>query len=219
MNTTINSAATVKPRLRGWIHEWAFFVSILAGAALIAIASSARAASAVGIFAVTGTAMLGVSALYHRCDWSDRARRGMRKLDHSMIFLLIAGSYTPFALLVLKGPLANFVLAAIWLGALSGCVMEVLRGEGSKWVMAIVCLLLGWTSVIAFPGIVGGIGWTGGAMLAVCGLAYTAGAFVYAAQKPNPVPTVFGYHEVFHTLVVVALALQYFVVAFYVLPA
>jgi hemolysin III len=97
-------------------------------------------------------------------------------------------------------------------------VMELSRGEGSKWVMATVCLSLGWVAVIALPGILDGIGWTGTALLAAGGVAYTAGALIYASQKPDPNPAVFGYHEVFHTLVVVAVALQYAVVAFYVLP-
>lgn len=218
MEQAANSHALAKPALRGWIHEGAFFVSLIAGVLLIVIASSARAAGAVGIFALTGSAMLGVSAIYHRRDWAAGARRWMRKLDHSMIFLLIAGSYTPFALLVLQGTLADVVLVLVWVGAIAGCAMELLRGDGSKWVMAIVCLALGWASVIAFPGIVSGIGWTGASLLAAGGLAYSAGAIIYAAQRPNPFPAVFGYHEVFHTLVVIALALQYFVIGVYVLP-
>jgi hemolysin III len=219
MDQSVNSTKLVKPSLRGWIHEGAFFVSLLAGALLIALASSPQAATAAAIFAITGSAMLGVSALYHRREWAADARRWMRKLDHSMIFLLIAGSYTPFALLVLDGTLADVVLAVVWIGAIAGCVMELVRGDSSKWVMAIVCLCLGWASVVAFPGIISAIGWGGASMLVVGGLAYTAGAIIYAAQKPNPFPSVFGYHEVFHSLVVIALALQYIVIAVYVLPA
>lgn len=219
MQTTTSSLPQSKPRLRGFIHQYAFFGSLLAGSALVAFASTAKALAAIGIFALTGSAMLGVSALYHRRNWSPRARAAMRKLDHSMIFLLIAGSYTPFGLLVIHGPLATIALGAIWLGALCGCAMEALRDDGSKWVMAIACLFLGWGLVVTFPSIAVGIGWLGAALLGVGGLAYTAGAVIYAAQKPNPVPSVFGYHEVFHVLVVIALALQYLVVAAYVLPA
>jgi hemolysin III len=212
------TAKLQKPRLRGVIHQGAFYVSLVVGVALVAFTESTKAAVAAAVFAISVSAMLGVSALYHRHEWTVEARRWLRKLDHSMIFLLIAGTYTPFALLVLNGTFADVVLLVVWAGALGGCIMELLRNDGSKWVMAIVCLTLGWVAVIALPGIAKGIGLSGTILLAAGGIAYTAGALIYATQKPDPAPAVFGYHEVFHTLVVFAVILQYAVVAFYVLP-
>lgn len=168
------------------------------------------------VFAVSVSALLGVSALYHRGDWTVTVRKRLRRLDHSMIFLLIAGTYTPFALLVLDGSLARTLLIGVWAAAAAGSAAEMLLADASKWIMAIVCVGLGWVSVIALPDIVSGIGMTGGMLLLAGGVAYTAGAVIYAMQRPNPIPSVFGYHEVFHLLVVVAIALQYSVVAFFV---
>ena len=161
--------------------------------------------------------LFGVSALYHRVNWvSATARRWMRRLDHSMIFLLIAGTYTPFALLVLDGPLATAILIAVWGGALAGIVLNLVWIDAPKWVTAIVYLALGWVAVIAFPSLFEDLGVTPTILVAVGGLLYTAGAIVYASRKPDPAPAVFGYHEIFHALVIAAAALQYSVVAFYV---
>lgn len=209
----------LKPRLRGVLHQRAFYVSLLAGAILIAIgAHSVRSVVAAAIFAASVSALLGVSALYHRGDWTVPVRMRLRRLDHSMIFVLIAGTYTPFALLALDGNLATVLLVGVWVCALAGSIMELALAEASKWIMAIVCVGLGWVSVIALPDIAQAIGLTGTLLLAAGGVAYTAGAVIYAVQRPNPVPNVFGYHEVFHLLVVVAIALQYSVIAFFVLP-
>jgi hemolysin III len=210
----------IKPRLRGVVHHRAFYVSLLAGALLIAFAaSSTRSLVAAAIFAVSVSALLGVSALYHRGDWQHNVRMRLRKLDHSMIFLLIAGTYTPFALLVLEGTLSTVLLIVVWTCALLGSLMELALAESSKWIMAIVCIGLGWISVIVLPQIASEIGFVGTALLAIGGIAYTAGAIIYALQKPNPVPQIFGYHEVFHVLVVVAIAAQYAAIAFFVMPA
>lgn len=205
-----------KPRLRGVLHQRAFVVSLLAGVLLVAAARTLRATVAMTVFAVSVSALLGVSALYHRGNWTATVRKRLRRLDHSMIFLLIAGTYTPFALLVLHGGLARTLLIGVWAAALAGSAAELLLADASKWIMAIVCIGFGWVSVIAMPDIVRGIGLTGGVLLAAGGVAYTAGAVIYAMQRPNPIPSVFGYHEVFHLLVVVAIALQYSVVAFFV---
>ncbi len=209
----------IKPRHRGVLHEKAFYVSLFVGAGLIATAThSSRALIAAIIFAVSVSALLGVSALYHRGDWREKTRKWLRRLDHSMIFMLIAGTYTPFALLVLSGTLANVLLVVVWIAALAGSAAELALADGSKWIMAGICLALGWISVVALPGIIEGVGPVGTALLLAGGVAYTAGAVIYAMQKPNPIPNVFGYHEVFHLLVVIAIALQYSVVAFYAIP-
>ena len=207
----------VKPKLRGVLHQWAFFVSLVAGAVLVLIAPAGEATLATAIYAFTIAGLFGVSAVYHRVNWvSAAARRWMRRLDHSMIFLLIAGTYTPFALLVLDGPLATAILVAVWGGALAGIVLNLVWIDAPKWVTAIVYLALGWVAVIAFPSMFEDLGVTPTILVAVGGLLYTAGAIVYASRKPDPAPTVFGYHEIFHALVIAAAAVQYSVVAFYV---
>ncbi len=212
--------AAVKPRLRGVSHEWAFFVSLGLGAALILYAKTPRATLAVAIYAVSLSALFGTSALYHRVNWKrPSARRWMRRLDHSMIFLLIAGTYTPFALLVLHGPLAYAILAVVWVGALAGAIMEMVWIESPKWVHALVYLALGWVAVAAFPSLLSAMGLTGALLLATGGALYTAGAVIYATQRPDPNPAVFGYHEVFHLFVIAAAAIHFTTIALYALPA
>jgi hemolysin III len=210
--------AVNKPKLRGVLHQWAFFVSLVTGAVLVLVAPTGRATLAVSIYALTVAGLFGVSAIYHRVNWaSATARRWMRRLDHSMIFLLIAGTYTPFALLVLDGALATAILVAVWGGALAGIVLNLVWIDAPKWLTAVVYVALGWVAVIAFPGLFDNLGVTPTMLIALGGVLYTIGAVVYAVGKPDPVPAVFGYHEVFHALVIAAAAVQYGVVAFYVL--
>ncbi len=215
-----DAIAAVKPRLRGVSHEWAFFVSLFLGAGLIVAADTPKATLAVAIYAVSLSALFGTSALYHRVNWRrPRARLWMRRLDHTMIFLLIAGTYTPFALLVLHGTLATAILIAVWVGALAGSIVEMIWIEAPKWVTAIIYLQLGWVAIIAFPELWSELGVAGTLLVAAGGLLYTIGAVVYATQRPNPNPAVFGYHEVFHLLVIAAAAAQFAAVAFFALPA
>jgi hemolysin III len=210
----------VKPRLRGVSHQWAFFVSCAIGAALVLAAPAGTPRLAAAVYAVSVSALFGVSALYHRITWaSAAARRWMRRIDHSAIFLLIAGTYTPFALLVLDGRIATVILVVVWAGALGGILLKLVWIDAPKLITAIVYVALGWVAVAAFPDLVEELGVTGTALVVAGGLLYTAGAVVYALRRPDPVPAVFGYHEVFHALVILAAALQYAVVAFYVLPA
>ena len=142
----------------------------------------------------------------------------MRRLDHSMIFLLIAGTYTPFALLVLEGTLATVILVVVWAGALGGIVLKLVWIDAPKPLVAVLYVMLGWVAVAAFPELLDGLGVTSTAMVAGGGVLYTVGAVVYALGRPDPVPAVFGYHEIFHVLVIAAAALQYAVVALYVIP-
>jgi hemolysin III len=208
-----------KPRLRGVLHQWAFFASLAIGAALVIVAPAGRGTLAATIYAASVAALFGVSTLYHRIDWASRAtRRWMRRLDHTMIFVLIAGSYTPFALLVLDEPLATLILVGVWAGAAAGSVMKLVWIDAPKWLVAITYVLLGWVALAAFPGLIDELGVTATALVGVGGVLYTLGAVVYALRRPDPVPAVFGYHEVFHLLVIAAAALQYAVVAFFVLP-
>jgi hemolysin III len=212
--------AAVKPKLRGVSHEWAFFISLFLGAGLIIAADTSQATLAVAIYAVSLSALLGTSALYHRVNWArPEARRWMRRLDHSMIFFLIAGTYTPFALLVLDGPLADAILVVVWAGAIAGAVVEMLWIEHPKWVAALIYMALGWVAAVAFPGLWNEIGLGGTLLVAAGGILYSAGAVVYAIQRPNPSPRVFGYHEVFHLLVIAAAAAHFAAIAFFALPA
>jgi hemolysin III len=209
----------VKPRMRGVSHQWAFFVSCAIGAALVVAAPAGTPRVAATIYAISVAVLFGVSALYHRITWASvPARRWMRRVDHSAIFVLIAGTYTPFALLVLDGPIATVILVVVWAGALGGILLKLVWIDAPKLLTAIVYVALGWVAVAAFPDLIDELGLTGTALVVAGGLLYTAGAVVYAFRRPDPVPTVFGYHEVFHALVIVAAALQYAVVAFYVLP-
>jgi hemolysin III len=212
------AAPPVKPRLRGVSHQYAFFVSLLTGAVLVAAAPSARARLAVIVYAGAVAGLFGASALYHRVDWTPARRRWMRRLDHSMIFVLIAGTYTPFALLVLHGTLATAILAIVWGGALTGIVLKLVWIDAPKWLIAGVYVALGWVALAAFPGMIDRLGVVPTGLVLFGGVLYTAGAVIYARQRPDPVPGVFGYHEVFHALVIAAAAAHYAVVAFFVVP-
>ena len=213
----VTTSPSLKPRLRGVFHQWAFFVSVVAGALLVAMAPTGRATLATAIYAVTVAGLFGVSATYHRVNWRSAAtRRWMRRLDHSMIFCLIAGTYTPFALLVLDGPLSTAILIGVWGGALAGILLNLAWVDAPKWVTAAVYLAVGWVAVIALPDLATKLGGVAIAMIGIGGVLYTAGAVIYALRKPDPAPMVFGYHEIFHVLVILAAAIQYAVIAVYV---
>jgi hemolysin III len=207
-----------KPRLRGVIHQYAFFVAVVLGAAMVALAPAGKPRLAALVYALSVAGLLGTSALYHRRDWPLRARMWMRRLDHSMIFVLIAGTYTPFALLVLHGALARTLLIVVWAGALGGTVLNLFWVRAPKPVTASVYVALGWVAVAAMPQMAREMGAVGVGLIALGGVLYTAGAVIYALRRPNPVPGVFGYHEVFHALVVVAAAAHFAAVAAYALP-
>ena len=209
-----------KPLLRGTLHQAAFMVALVVGALLIAYSEGGRRRVAASVFAGSVVAMLGASALYHRVNWKrPNVRRWMRRLDHSMIFFLIAGTYTPFALLVLNGWLTDAILVVVWIGAIAGAIVEMIWIDHPKWVAAVIYLSLGWVAVAAFPELWSQMGVGGTLLVAAGGLLYTAGAVVYATQRPNPNPAIFGYHEVFHLLVIAAAAAQFAAVAFFALPA
>jgi hemolysin III len=214
-----DAIALVKPKLRGTSHKWAFFVSLVLGTLLIVLADTPKATFAVAIYAVSLSALFGTSALYHGVQWSrPNVRQWMRRLDHSMIFFLIAGTYTPFALLVLHGTLATAILVVVWVGALAGAIVEMIWIEHPKWASALIYVSLGWVAAVAFPELWTAMGVAGTLLLAFGGLLYTAGAVVYATQRPNPNPAVFGYHEVFHLFVIAAAIAHFSAIAFFALP-
>jgi hemolysin III len=208
----------LKPRLRGVSHQWAALVAVVLLVPLALTAQGGRARLAALVYGVAVCGLFGVSALYHRHDWGPRARAWMRRADHSMIFVFIAATYTPVALLVLHGTLATVILAVVWGGAAGGVILNLLWTTAPKWVSALVYVALGWVAIAAVPQLWEGLGWLGMLGLGAGGLLYTAGAVVYASGRPDPAPQVFGYHEVFHVLVIAAAAAHYAVIAFGVLP-
>jgi hemolysin III len=202
-----------RPRLRGVFHEWAFFLSLGAAGLLLVLAGTAREAVAASVYVAALAAMFGASALYHRVTWSPPVRAWMRRLDHSTIFLFIAGTYTPFALLAVGGTLGWAVLGVVWAGALAGMLLSLAWIGAPKWLAAIVYLALGWVGVIVTPQLVSGAGVAAAVLVAVGGVLYTIGAVAYATKRPNRWPSTFGYHELFHVLVVAAAAVQFVAVA------
>jgi len=169
-------------------------------------------------FGTSAAVMFGASALYHGVPWPDHRRRWLRRLDHAGIYLLIAGSYTPVGLLVLQGPWRFVVLGIVWIGAAAAIALKFLWVDAPTWLSAAIGIVLGWVAVAVFPQIFDRVGIAGSVLVLTGGIAYTAGAVVYALRRPDPFPTVFGYHEVFHALVIVAVACQYSAIAFFVLP-
>ena len=204
----------LRPLLRGVFHQWAFFAALAAGAMLVVLADGALATISSWVYAAALAAMFGASALYHRFPWKSTARRlWARRLDHSMIFVFIAGTYTPFALLCFEGTTRWLVLVAAWAGAALGLVLELVWIDSPRWLSAIAYLAVGWVGVLAVPQMFSGIGVAGAVLVIVGGCLYTLGAVIYAAQWPDPFPRVLGFHEVFHLLVVAAAATQFVAVS------
>ena len=197
----------VKPRLRGWLHLWSFVVAIAAGASLISLAAatvSGLAAAAVAVYSATVLGLFGISALYHRRAWvSARARRTMKRLDHSMIFVFIAGTYTPFAVLAMPRTTGLVVLTVVWTGALAGVALKLLRPDAPRWVGVPVYLALGWVAVFVLPDLLERGGVAALVLLIVGGAAYSIGAACYAFRRPRGWPATFGFHEFFHAATVV----------------
>jgi hemolysin III len=201
------------------LHKWSFLSSLPLGFALVVAAGSSRARIAVTVYALSVVALFGTSAVYHRVDWrSLTARVWMRRLDHSMIFVLIAGTYTPFALVALHGPLAIAILVVVWAGALAGIGFNLVWSSSPTWLHTMLYIALGWVAVAALPQLAAAIGTWGLMLVGLGGVLYTLGAIVYSAKRPDPRPSVFGYHEVFHALVTVAAVLQYAVIALWIAP-
>ena len=206
-----------KPKLRGVLHEVAFVVAVGAGIPLAISAESGKARLSAIVFASCVALCFGASALYHRPTWQPRARSWLARLDHAGIYLLIAGTYTPFGLLVLSRGWAIPVLTIVWTGSLVAIGLKLFRPELPKRISAAIGLALGWVAIAAFTQLLK-LPAAGLVLVLAGGLAYTLGAITYALRRPDPFPRVFGYHEVFHLLTVVAAGCQYAAIAFYVLP-
>ena len=210
--------ALERPRLRGVFHQYAFFAAIVAGAGLVLVADTGREQLAMWIYAVALASMFGVSALYHRVTWrSPAVRKWMRRLDHSTILLLIAGTYTPFALLAFDGRIADAILIVVWAGAGAGLVLNLLWVDAPTWVTAVVFIALGWVGAVAVPELLE-FGIAPAVLVFAGGALYTIGALAYAFKRPDPRPHVFGYHEIFHLLVVGAAIVHFVAIAGFVLP-
>jgi hemolysin III len=213
------AVAFVKPRLRGVLHEFAFPISLIAGAYAILHAPAGGARTSTAIYAATLSACLGVSALYHRGHWSVSVRRWLRRLDHATIFMLVAGTFTPIAVIALTGWLSVATLAVVWGGAILGSLLNLF------WIDAPVVLevgpyiAIGGFGIVIMPRLLSNIGPVGVGLLALGGAVYIAGAVIYARQRPNPWPRTFGFHEIFHSLVIAAAVLQWVVITHWVTPA
>jgi hemolysin III len=204
-----------KPTLRGVLHAVAFVISCVVGILFVAAAPAPHGLAA-AVFAVSASVMLGTSALYHRVTWSPSPRLWMRRADHAGVFLLIAGTYTPVAVIGLHGAWRTTVLCVVWLGAAVASIAKMCWVRSPKWLSAAIGIALGWVGVIALPQLARTEGLVPILLLAAGGVAYTAGAVIYALRRPDPLPRVFGYHELFHALTIVALACQYVAVAVFV---
>lgn len=206
------------PRLRGIFHQYAFFVSVAAGAVLVVLADGGFERFAVWVYAAALAAMFGASALYHRVQWrSTAARLRARRLDHAMIFVFIAGTYTPFALLAFDGAVRIVVLATVWAGAALGLVRELSWIEGARWLSAVAYLAVGWVGLIAVPQLFSALGVAAAVLVIVGAGLYSLGALSYAATWPNPFPATLGFHEIFHLLVVAAAVTQFVALSLVVL--
>ncbi len=206
--------AKIKPRFRGFSHFYSFFVSLLGLVGLMLMAPTSRARAVCVVYGISLSALLGVSALLHRVTWkSVRVREWMGRLDHAMIGFLIAGTYTPFGVLAVSEPRSTQLLKIIWAGAAASGALHILWANTPKALSAGLYVLLGWVGVVAAPQIATSAGLPSMSLLVGGGVVYSLGAVVYALRRPDPIPSVFGYHEVFHASVVVGAALHYAAVA------
>ena len=206
-----------KPRLRGVFHEFGFYVALGLGIPLALTADPGRARLSAIVFAACVALCFGASALYHRPTWSPPVRSRLARVDHAGVYLLIAGTYTPFGLLVLSTGWAVPVLTVVWAGVATAILLKVFWSSQPKQVSAAIGLTLGWVGVIAFSQLLK-LPMPGLLLVVLGGIAYSLGALAYAFRRPNPIPGVLGYHEVFHVLTLFAVGCQYAAIAFYVLP-
>jgi hemolysin III len=208
-----------KPRWRGGLHLGAFPLSIILGFGLVIAADGPEARISSAVYAFTCCLLFGVSALYHRGHWSPRTRALLQRLDHTNIFIIIAGTYTPFAVLALSGLTRELVLATVWGGALAGTLLNLTWPSAPRWLNVPLYVALGWVALPLIPSLVRTAGLFATALIALGGIFYTLGAAVFAGKRPDPNPAVFGYHEVFHAFTLAGYLTQYAAVAIVVLGA
>lgn len=217
--TAAAAVAAVKPRLRGWIHAGSFPLVLAAGIVLVVLSPAGKARLGAIIFAVTAAMLFGTSAIYHRGTWSSTVQGTLKRMDHSNIFLIIAGTYTPFALLLLPPTQARSLLLIAWIGAIAGVLFRVFWLGAPRWLYTPIYVALGWVAVFYLKPLYEAGGAAVVILIAAGGLLYTMGAVVYGTKRPNPSPRWFGFHEIFHVLTVAAFAVHYIAVSLAVYAA
>ena len=213
------AVAVAKPKLRGWLHAATSPLALAAGVVLIVLAPTGPAAAAAAAYAVTSVVLFTTSAIYHRGTWSPVAEGRLKRLDHANIFLLIAGSYTPFGVLALSGDTRIAVLAAVWGTAVLGVLFRVFWVGAPRWLYTPLYIGLGWAAGFFVPQLIHGAGVAAFALIVAGGLLYTLGGVVYGLKRPNPSPKWFGFHEIFHACTVAAFTCQYIAASFVVYRA
>ena len=213
LGAAVAAVAAVKPKLRGWIHAGSFPLVLAAGIVLVSLAPQGRARVGAMIFAITAAMLFGTSAVYHRGTWNDTVRGLLKRMDHSNIFLIIAGTYTPFALLLLPPNQTRSLLLIAWIGAIGGVLFRVFWVGAPRWLYTPIYVALGWVAVFYLKPLYAAGGAAVVVLIAVGGLLYTLGAVVYGTKRPNPSPRWFGFHEIFHVLTVAAFVVHYIAVS------
>lgn len=213
LDAAVAAVAAVKPKLRGWIHAGTFPLVLAAGIVLVVLAPEGKARTGSLIFAITAALLFGTSAIYHRGTWSEKVRGLLKRMDHSNIFLIIAGTYTPFALLLLPPPQTRTLLFIAWIGAIGGVLFRVFWVGAPRWLYTPIYVALGWVAVFYIGPLYEAGGPAVVTLIAVGGLLYTLGAVVYGTRRPNPSPRWFGFHEIFHVLTVAAFVVHYIAVS------
>jgi hemolysin III len=208
----------LRPLLRGVSHAYAFWAALAAAVVLTAVVPAGTPRIAALIYGVGLCALFAASGTYHRWRWDQRWRPLLRRIDHSTIFVFIAASYTPVGLLVLKPPTSTIVLSAVWLAAAVGVTLSICWIDAPRWVQALCYVVTGWIALAALPQLLAGAGVVPFVLFALGGAVYSLGALVYAARRPDPWPRVFGFHEVFHALVIAAALVHFVAMAGWVIP-
>jgi hemolysin III len=219
MSAASTKTPRVKPRLRGVSHEITFYVAIVATVVLAYLAAPGLPRFAAAVYGASLVTLFGTSALYHRPMWSPVARARMRRADHAAIFVLIAGSYAPMGLLSLPPDVGHRLLALVWGGCLLGIVKSAFWAHAPRWITVSIYVTVSWSAALELPALAQAIGTARTALLLAGGVCYSVGALVYARRRPDPIPAVFGYHEIFHLLVILAAVLQFGAIGSVVLTA
>lgn len=212
------AGVSARPLMRGMLHVGAFLLVLVGGPILISNAPTTGIRIALIVYVVSLLALFGVSGAFHRINWSPAGRRRMRRADHCTIFFAIAGTYTAVAALGLAGTARIVVIALVWTGAVVGVSVRQFWLDAPKWAVTIPYVVVGWSAMAVVPQLVRGISWPGFLLLLAGGIAYTVGAVIYAAKRPNPWPSVFGYHEIFHSCTIVGATLHFVVITWFALP-
>jgi hemolysin III len=206
------------PRLRGLLHAYAFWFAAVGAVVLVALAPTGKARLAAAVYGLGLCALFAASGLYHRWRWSPRWKPLLRRVDHSTIYVFIAATSTPVALLVLDGTLRVVVLAGVWAGAALGVAFSVVWINAPRWSHSAAYLVVGWAGAVAIPGLLREVGVAAFVLFLAGGLLYSIGAAVYAARRPDPWPRTFGFHELFHLLVIAAAVVHFIAMAAWVVP-